>query len=99
MNQCQHVGRIWRILISSEVATLLGSFYNKSRGDHNKEPWSIPNLKHYLNLGYAKLDELPKFCDDYFQNLGDDWVFFEPTNFDQPPPENNILLYDHGGFH
>ena len=34
-----------------EVATLLGSFYDESCGDHNKEPWLIPNLKKYLNLG------------------------------------------------
>ena len=28
-----------------EVTTLLDSFYDKSRGDRNKEPWLIPNLK------------------------------------------------------
>ena len=55
-----------------EVATLLGSFYDESRGDHNKEPWSIPNLKNYLNLGYVKLDDLPKFRPTYFATLGDD---------------------------
>ena len=33
---------------SGEVTTLLGSFYDKSRGDRNKEPWSIPNLEKYI---------------------------------------------------
>ena len=78
-----------------EVATFLGLFYNKSRGDRNKETWSITNLKNYLNLGYVKLDDLPKFCAAYFETLGDDSVFVEPTHFVQPPPENNTLLDDH----
>ena len=75
-----------------EVATLLGLFYDESRGDHNKEPWSIPNIKNYLNRGYVKLDDLPKFCAAYFATLGDDLVFFEP------PPENNTLLDYHDVF-
>ena len=33
-----------------EVATPLGSFYDDTLGDRNKEPWSIRNLKNYLNL-------------------------------------------------
>ena len=49
-----------------EVATILGSFYDESHGDRNKEPWSIPNVKKYLDLGYAKLDDLPKFRAAYF---------------------------------
>ena len=81
-----------------EVTTLLGSFYDKSCGDCNKEPWSIPNLKKYLNLGYLKLDDLPKFRAAYFATLGDDSVLVEPTHFVQPPPENNTLLNDHSGF-
>ena len=32
-----------------EVATLLGSFYDESCCDHNKEALSISNLKKYLN--------------------------------------------------
>ena len=64
-----------------EVATLLGLFYDESRGDRNKEPWSIPNLKNYLNLGYVKLDDLPKFRAIYFLTLGDDSVFVEPSHF------------------
>ena len=28
-----------------EVTTLLDSFYDKSRGDRNKEPWSFPISK------------------------------------------------------
>ena len=51
--------------------------------------------KKYLNLGYVKLDDLPKFCAAYFETLGDDSVFVEPTHFVQPPPENNTLLDDH----
>ena len=69
-----------------EVATLLGLFYDDSHGDRNKEPWSITNLKNYLDLGYVKLDELYKFLADYFSTLGDDLVFVEPTHFVQPPP-------------
>ena len=75
-----------------EVTTLLGSFYDKSCGDCNKEPWSIPNLKKYLNLGYLKLDDLPKFRAAYFATVGDYLVFVEPT------PENNTLLDEHDGF-
>ena len=81
-----------------EIATLLGSFHDESRGERNKEPWSIPNIKKHLNLGYVKLDDLPKFCAAYFANLGDDSVFVEPPHFVQPPPENNTLLDDHAGF-
>ena len=71
---------------SREVATLLGLFYEDSCGDRKKEPWSIPNLKNYSNLGYLKLDDLPKFCSDYFSTLGDNLVFVEPVHFFQPPP-------------
>ena len=88
----------WKILEEPqrrEVANLLGLFYDESRGDQNKEPWSISNLKNYLNLGYVKLDALPKFCAAYFASLGDDSVFFEPTHFFKSPPENNTLLNDH----
>ena len=81
-----------------EVATLLGSFYDESCGDRNKEPWSIPNIKNYLNLGYVKLDHLTKFRTDYFATLGDDLVFVEPTHFVQLPTENNTLLDDHDRF-
>ena len=81
-----------------EVATLLGSFYDESRGYHNKEPWSIPNLKKYLNLGYVKLDDLTKFHAAYFSILADDSVFVEPPNFVQPPSDNNTLLDDHDRF-
>ena len=81
-----------------EVSTLLGSFYEKSHGDCNKEPWSITNFKKYLNLGYVKLDELPKFRAAFFATLGDYSLFVEPPHFVQPPPENNTLLNDHYGF-
>ena len=75
-----------------EVATLVGSFYTEAHGDCTKDPWSVPNLKKYLNLGYVKLDDLPKFRAAYFATLGDDSVFVEP------PPENTTLLDDHDGF-
>ena len=68
-----------------EVATLLGSFYDKSFGTHNKEPWPITNLKNYLNLGYVKLGDLLKFRAVYFATLSDDLAFFQPPHF-QPPP-------------
>jgi len=63
-----------------EISTLIASFYNDLRGDSNKEPWSIQNLKKCLNLGYVKLDDLPKFRGAYFATLGDDSVFVEPTH-------------------
>ena len=91
MTQCQNVQ-------NREVATLLGSFYDESCGDRNKEPWSIPNIKQYLNLGYMNLDDQPKFRATYFATLGDDLVFFKPIHFVQPPPENNTLLDDHDRF-
>ena len=81
-----------------EVATLLGLFNDESHGDRNKEPWSITNIKKYLNLGYVKLDNLPKFCADHFETLSDDLIFVEPPHFVQPYPENNTLLNDHDGF-
>ena len=80
------------------MATLIGSFYTESHGDCTKNPWSVPNIKKYLNLGYVKLDDLPKFCAAYFATLGDDFVFAEPLYFVEPPPENANLLYDHDGF-
>ena len=58
-----------------EVAILLGLFYDESFGDRKKETWSILNLKKYLNLGYMKLDDLPKFRSAYFVTFGDYQVF------------------------
>ena len=81
-----------------EVATILGSFDEKSCGDRNKEPWSILKIKKYLNLRYVKLDDLPKFRAAYFVTLGDDLVFVGLTHFVQPTPENNTLLNDHERF-
>ena len=51
-----------------------------------------------LNLGYVKLDDLPKFSAAYFVTLGDDPVFVKPPHFFQPHPENNTLLDEHDGF-
>lgn len=81
-----------------EVATLIGSFYTESHGDCTKDPWSVPNLKKYLNLGYVKLEDLPKFRAAYFATLGDDSVLAEPLHFVEPPSENTNLLDDHDGF-
>ena len=47
----------------------------------------FPISKIILNLGYVKLDDLPKFCADYFATLGNDSVFFEPPHFVEPPPK------------
>ena len=81
-----------------EISTLIASFYNDLRGDSNKEPWSIQNLKKYLNLGYVKLVDLPKFRGAYFATLGDDSVFVEPTHAVQPLQESAALLDKHDGF-
>ena len=81
-----------------EISTLIASFYSDSRGDSNKEPWSIQNLKKYLNLGYVKLVDLPKFRGAYFATLGDDSVFVEPTHAVQPLQESAALLDKHDGF-
>ena len=57
----------------SAVMLELSLFFlnDESRCDRNKEPWSIPNLKRYLNLEYVKLDDLTKFCAAYFAALVD----------------------------
>jgi len=81
-----------------EVSTLIGSFYHDSHGDRNKEPWSIQNLKKYLNLVYVKLEDLPKFRAAYFATLGDDSVFVEPSHAVEPPQESAVLLDQHDGF-
>ena len=81
-----------------EVATTRGLFYDDFCGDHNKELWLIPNLKKYLNLGYANLDDLTKFRAAYFATLVADSLFVEPPHFVQPTPENITLIDDHDGF-
>ena len=63
-----------------------------------EEPQRREVLKNYLNLGYVKLDDHPKFRATYFATLGDAWVFVELPHFVQPTPENNTLLNYHDGF-
>ena len=75
-----------------EISTLIASFYHDLRGDSNKEPWSIQNLKKCLNLGYVKLVDLPKFRGAYFETLGDDSVFVEPPHVVEPPQESAVYL-------
>lgn len=43
-----------------EVAALIGSFYNESHAFPQKHPWSVSNLKKFLNLGYVNLVDMPK---------------------------------------
>ena len=48
-----------------DVAALIGSFYDNSKADCSKEPWALPKIKKFLNIGYVKLYELAKFRVDY----------------------------------
>lgn len=84
-----------------EVADLIGSFYDASRADRSKDPWSIENVKQYLNLGYVKLDDIYKFRAAYLATLQDDSLFVEPP-FLSPTSDsaidNSNLLENHDGF-
>ena len=64
------------------IAALLDLFYDKSKSDFLKEPWGLPNIKKFLNLGYVKLDDLAKFRVAYLETQGDDYVFIEPPFID-----------------
>jgi len=84
-----------------EVAALIGSFYDASRVDASKDPWSIENVKKYLNLGYVKLDDIYKFRAAYLATLQDDSLFVEPPFF-SPASDTDVassnLLEKHDGF-
>ncbi len=63
---CKHQGMFhampayWKNLMElqrCEVATLIGSFYDKSCAIPTKLPCLVCNLKKYLNLGYINLDD------------------------------------------
>ena len=87
-----------------EVSALIGSFYDESKADCSKEPWSLYNLKKFLNLGYVKLDDLSKFRAAYLATRGDDSVFVEPCFIDRPANDtpkvegNTTLLDEYDGF-
>ena len=89
-----------------EVAALIGSFYDESRANPDKDPWAIDNLKKYLDLGYVKLDEMPKFRAAYLATRGDESIFADPpfgsaTDDDSAAGINangSTLLDQHDGF-
>ena len=86
------------------IAALIGSFYDESKADFSKEPWSLSNINKFLNIGYVKLDDLMKFRAAYLATKGDDSVFFEPrfidsSDYDTPKAEDDsVLLNEHNGF-
>lgn len=61
-----------------EVCTLISSFYDKSRIDRSKAPWSLMNLKSFLKLGFVTLDNVPKFRASFLATRGDDSIFCDP---------------------
>ena len=87
-----------------DIAALIGSFYDKSKADCSKEPWALPNINKFLNLGYVKLDDLEKLRASYLATWGDGYVFVEPlvidsSDDDTPKVEDEcVLLNEHGGF-
>ena len=46
--QCQHAGKLCETQ-QREVAAIIGSFYDESRVNPNKDPWEIDNPKNYLD--------------------------------------------------
>ena len=87
-----------------DVAALIGSFYDESKADFPKEPWALPNIKKFLNLGYVKLYDLEKFRAAYLETQGNDSVFVEPPFIDIsaddiPKVEDDSVLFEkHDGF-
>ena len=82
-----------------DVAALIGLFYDESKADFPKEPWALPTIKKFLNLGYVKLDDLAKFRASYLETQVDDSVFFETpfidSSFDDTPKvEDDSSLLD-----
>ena len=83
------------------VAALIGSFYDNSRANPSKDPWSIDNLKKYLNLGYVKLDDISKYRAAYLATLGDESIFADPivqSIFPNDAAGESKLLDKHDGF-
>lgn len=93
----------WKHLNESErreLVALIDSFYEESRVDLPKAPWSVDNIKSYLNLG-LKLDGIYKFRAAYFATLGDDdSIFKDPVaeSFAVSAPVESNLLDKHDGF-
>ena len=89
---------------SRDVDALIGSFYDESKADCSKEPWALPNIKKFLNIGYVKLYDLAKFRAAYLENQGDDSVFVEPPLIDSSADDtlkvvdNSVPLDEHNGF-
>lgn len=85
-----------------EVAALIGSFYEESRVDRSKEPWSINNIKRYLNLAYTNLDDIFKLRAAYMATRGDESIFSDPPKESSPSNDSvaagSKLLDDHDGF-
>ena len=87
-----------------DVAALIGSFYEESKANCSKEPWALPNIKKFLNIGYVNLDNLVKFRAAYLATQGGDYVFVEPSFIDSsagdtPKVEDDSNLLDkHDGF-
>ena len=80
-----------------DVASIIGSFYDKSKADCSKEPWALPNLKNFLNLWYVKLDDLAKLRAAYLATRANDSIFVEPpivdsSSDDTPKVEDDAVL-------
>jgi len=94
----------WKKLTEAErrkVAAVIGSFYDKSRADPMKEPWSLCNLKTFLNLGFVSLGDVPKFRAAYLATRGDESIFVDPPPVADTAPvtnNNHPLLDKHDGF-
>ena len=87
-----------------DVAALIGSFYDESKADWSKEPWALPNIKKFLNIGYVKLYDLAKLRTAYLETQGNNSVFVETTFIDSSADDttkvedNDVLLGEHDGF-
>ena len=87
-----------------DVATLIGLFYEESKADCLKEPWALPNIKKFLNIGYVKLDYLATFHATYLEIQGNYSVFVEPPIIDSSSDDttkvedDSVLLDENDGF-
>lgn len=93
----------WKHLLEPqrrEVAALIKAFYDESLADPSKDPWSVDNIKKYLNLGYVKLDDTQKFRAAYLASLGDESIFVTPVVEDKAATTSTSskLLDDHDAF-
>lgn len=94
----------WKHLEESErreLVVVIGSFYEEAQADTSKDPWSVCNIKNYLDLGFTKLDDIFKYRAAYFASRGDDSVFKSPllkSSTDTPVAAESKLLDDHDSF-